>query len=111
MARSRAMPWVLGALAVLWVVGRTTGGPDAPTSPSAGTSSHDRATSSATVTETPTPSVAATPSRSAKPQQPAARPGTALAALASLPVKGRAPMTGYSREEFGQAWLDADRNG
>jgi hypothetical protein len=31
--------------------------------------------------------------------------------LATLPVKGRAPMTGYDRDEFGQAWLDADRNG
>jgi hypothetical protein len=31
--------------------------------------------------------------------------------LATLPVKGRAPMTGYSREAFGPAWLDANRNG
>lgn len=30
----------------------------------------------------------------------------ALAALNSLEVKGRAPMTGYEREEFGQAWSD-----
>ncbi|WP_187298362.1 hypothetical protein [Rhodococcus sp. BS-15] len=28
------------------------------------------------------------------------------AQLASLPVKGRAPKTGYSRDEFGQAWSD-----
>jgi len=32
--------------------------------------------------------------------------GTALAQLESLPVKGRAPLTGYSRDEFGQAWTD-----
>ncbi len=38
-------------------------------------------------------------------------PGTALALLATLPVKGRAPRTGYDREQFGQAWLDTDRNG
>jgi hypothetical protein len=31
--------------------------------------------------------------------------------LDRLPVKGRAPMTGYDRDEFGPAWLDADRNG
>ncbi|KGM11318.1 HNH endonuclease family protein [Cellulomonas bogoriensis] len=31
--------------------------------------------------------------------------------LASLPVKGRAPRTGYSRDEFGPAWADVDRNG
>ena len=37
--------------------------------------------------------------------------GTALAALAALPVKGRAPRTGYQRELFGQAWSDVDRNG
>lgn len=31
--------------------------------------------------------------------------------LASLPTAGRAPMTGYAREQFGPAWADADRNG
>lgn len=31
--------------------------------------------------------------------------------LAGLDVKGRAPTTGYSREEFGPAWADVDRNG
>lgn len=31
--------------------------------------------------------------------------------LAQLPVKGRAPKTGYARTEFGQAWADVDRNG
>ncbi|WP_345346282.1 GmrSD restriction endonuclease domain-containing protein [Rhodococcus olei] len=30
----------------------------------------------------------------------------ALALLATLPVKGRAPRTGYSRDLFGQAWTD-----
>ena len=38
-------------------------------------------------------------------------PGTALALLATIPVKGRAPMTGYSRDRFGPAWSDTDRNG
>ncbi|MEL7974372.1 DUF1524 domain-containing protein [Isoptericola sp. F-RaC21] len=37
--------------------------------------------------------------------------GTALAALADLKVKGRAPKTGYDRELFGAAWSDVDRNG
>jgi Excalibur calcium-binding domain/Protein of unknown function (DUF1524) len=37
--------------------------------------------------------------------------GTALAAVARLTVKGRAPKTGYTRAQFGQAWFDADRNG
>ncbi len=35
----------------------------------------------------------------------------ALDVLASLPVKGRAPRTGYRRDNFGQAWADVDRNG
>jgi hypothetical protein len=38
--------------------------------------------------------------------------GTAAALLETLPVKGRAPKTGYDREgKFGSAWLDVDRNG
>ena len=39
------------------------------------------------------------------------RARSALAALGSLPVKGRAPMTGYDREAFGPEWFDADGNG
>jgi hypothetical protein len=42
---------------------------------------------------------------------PAPAVGSALAAVALLPVKGRAPKTGYDRDEFGQAWADVDRNG
>ena len=38
-------------------------------------------------------------------------PGAALVALAGLAVKGRAPKTGYSRDQFGQSWRDLDRNG
>jgi Excalibur calcium-binding domain/Protein of unknown function (DUF1524) len=63
-----------------------------PTSPTAG-AAKDSAT---TPTETDTESAAA---------------DSAAAVLATLPVKGRAPMTGYDRDRFGQAWLDADRNG
>ncbi|MGG5171474.1 HNH endonuclease family protein [Pseudarthrobacter sp. J1738] len=36
---------------------------------------------------------------------------SATEVLALLEVKGRAPSTGYNRENFGQAWLDVDRNG
>jgi hypothetical protein len=31
--------------------------------------------------------------------------------LNSLLIKGRAPKTGYSRDQFGAAWVDVDRNG
>ena len=50
-----------------------------------------------TVTTSTTPKPAAT--------------GTALAAVAKLTVKGRAPKTGYTRAQFGQAWFDTDHNG
>ncbi|WP_307091638.1 DUF1524 domain-containing protein [Arthrobacter sp. B2I5] len=45
---------------------------------------------------------------------PNAQPAYATKAtelLATLPIKGRAPKTGYDRAQFGQAWADVDRNG
>lgn len=36
---------------------------------------------------------------------------TALSALGELPVRGRAPKTGYDRDQFGPAWFDVDGNG
>ena len=35
-----------------------------------------------------------------------AKPGSALAGLSDLPVRGRGPLTGYEREAFGPAWTD-----
>lgn len=35
----------------------------------------------------------------------------ARAALDQIPVKGRAPKTGYARNQFGPQWSDVDRNG
>ncbi|WP_423721560.1 GmrSD restriction endonuclease domain-containing protein [Arthrobacter caoxuetaonis] len=40
-----------------------------------------------------------------------AQAGTALEQLGTIAIKGRAPKTGYSREEFGPAWADVDHNG
>jgi hypothetical protein len=37
-----------------------------------------------------------------------ARGGSALAAVSRLEVKGRAPKTGYSREQFGDGWASVD---
>src|SRR6478752_6063103 len=48
------------------------------------------------------------PTTSSTPPQP---PGPAVAALATLPVKGRAPKTGYARAQFGPAWADTDHDG
>jgi hypothetical protein len=51
----------------------------------------------------------------ARPRNPPATsrpaPGTALAVLGELPMKGRAPQAGYNRDEFGQTWLDTNRTG
>ncbi len=53
------------------------------------------------------------PTRSATTQPPKSTTGkgSALIALASLAIKGRAPRTGYDRGAFGQSWRDLDRNG
>lgn len=37
--------------------------------------------------------------------------GSASQTLAALPVKGKAPKTGYSRDQFGSAWKDINGNG
>ncbi|GAB3592347.1 hypothetical protein GCM10027446_12860 [Angustibacter peucedani] len=68
----------------------------------------------------PSPAATATTAASAGPAATAATAvpateagaaGTSLAALARVPVKGRAPRTGYERAAFGAAWSDTDRNG
>jgi hypothetical protein len=74
---------------------------DAPKAPRG---RHRRTPSATPTTSAPSPSTAPTPEQQAG-------SGTALAALSALAVKGRAPMTGYDRDRFGPAWLDADRNG
>ena len=38
----------------------------------------------------------------------ASKPGTALSALGRVPVKGRAPKTGYRRDQFGDGWASVD---
>lgn len=42
---------------------------------------------------------------------PAHLASSARDALDRLAVKGRAPKTGYARSEFGDGWVDVDRNG
>ncbi len=59
----------------------------------------------------PTPSATATQGPDALPPAPGTAPGSALAAVDELVVKGRAPKTGFSRDEFGPAWADVDHNG
>lgn len=56
--------------------------------------------------EAPNPTPAVTPTA-----EPATSGELAVDALDGLAIKGRAPKTGYSREQFGQSWRDLDRNG
>ncbi|MEY9852626.1 hypothetical protein ABH923_002304 [Leifsonia sp. EB41] len=99
--RRRAAPWPVAAVALLLALAGAGGyaalnGGGAPAGPTA--------------------AGASTP---ALPSPPGARTAAgvldasgARAALAQLPVKGRAPATGYDRvARFGEAWLDVDRNG
>jgi hypothetical protein len=44
-------------------------------------------------------------------QSAGVKTGFATAVLETLPVKGRAPKTGFTRAQFGPAWADVDRNG
>ena len=56
----------------------------------------------------PAPQPPADPAPQPDPAPPAS---AALTQLASLPVKGKAAKTGYSRDKFGPAWKDVDGNG
>lgn len=80
----------------------------------------DSASASATPSESASPSE--TPEPSASPSDDASAQsdansessnasGAAVDMLATLPVKGRAPKTGYARTQFGAAWSDVDHNG
>ncbi len=89
------MRWVVAAVALAMVAGcdvaSAVKGPTAAGAPSG----------------VPTAVAPGTPGKT-----PAPAPASpAAAALAKLPVKGRAPKTGYSRDQFGPAWADTDRNG
>ena len=67
----------------------------------------------ATVTGVPAASATATATEPSPPDDEVTPPpsGKAAEMAAQLPVKGRAPKTGYARSQFGQPWFDADRNG
>jgi hypothetical protein len=88
------------------VLGASSGG--TATAPATTTTAPTTTTTSRIVSPTQAGglSSAATTSATTRP-----KPGTALAAVATLTVKGRAAKTGYSRAAFGQTWFDADRNG
>jgi hypothetical protein len=92
----------------LFSSGVLSAGADATTSAAhtPGAASSGTTTLPTVTTSTPAP---ATPGPTHASSQEAA---AARATLAGLPVKGKAPATGYDREaDFGTAWLDVDHNG
>ncbi|SDO31855.1 Protein of unknown function [Microbacterium sp. ru370.1] len=122
-SRSSAAIWTVVAVVAFAIAGSiTTVTSPAKTTPVAQPA--PVATASATPSPTATPTASATPfaDDQAALAAFAGQAGTvadasvttdkiALAALDTLAVKGRAPKTGYDRDEFGQRWLDVDRNG
>jgi hypothetical protein len=67
----------------------------APTVPSNSASARSKAASAPSITENASKAEA----------------GTTMHQLAGIPIKGRAPKTGYERSLFGSGWKDPDRNG
>jgi Protein of unknown function (DUF1524)/Excalibur calcium-binding domain len=88
--------------AVLTLAACTSGATRTPLATPTGRSDQPSAGESAAPTVAARTATAPLPSRST----PAPAAGTALAGLAALRVKGRAPMTGYARSQFGTAWSD-----
>jgi len=58
----------------------------------------------------PTPISSAAPAKTNTLDESSSAANT-LRVLETIPVKGRAPKTGYARSEFGSPWIDVDRNG
>lgn len=131
MWRAESPAWSIAAVALLVGTIANVASPDrgepvaeiaAPTasslpSPSPPTSFSPSAAPSATATPTPTsaPSKAtptAAPSETTTPADGGSKFDDAELLLASIPVKGRAPKTGFDRDvQFGNGWIDVDRNG
>jgi Protein of unknown function (DUF1524)/Excalibur calcium-binding domain len=87
-----------GVVALLAMLGGAAGCEDGSATAPGGTGA-----SAPTTVEQPAPGPSHAPASGS--------PGSALAALAQVEVKGRAPSTGYTREQFGDGWVDTDHNG
>ena len=103
-ARSGVVDWIAAGLAGLLLVSAT-----ACASPATAPAASSPAAAPATSASAPDPVASTAPAAEEAAPGPAA--GKALDLLATIPVKGRAAKTGYSRDQFGQAWADVDRNG
>lgn len=103
--RSGAVDWIAAGLAGLLLISATACAGPGATPPAAPAPAASPAPTVPAAAESPAPTAGAVP------PEPGTAAGKALDVLATIPVKGRAPKTGYSREQFGQAWADVDRNG
>ncbi|MCU1519770.1 MAG: hypothetical protein JWN19_155 [Arthrobacter sp.] len=115
--------WIGCGLASLLLVSATSCADPGTTPSAAGGSSATGASAAALATPTAPPAFGNAPlepnstsgadfsGTNAPPRPQPAYVSKALDVLATLPIKGRAPKTGYSRDQFGQAWTDVDRNG
>ncbi|MDN4644348.1 GmrSD restriction endonuclease domain-containing protein [Arthrobacter sp. PsM3] len=104
-ARSGAVDWIAAGLAGLLLISATACAGTGTAPAAAPTALPTVSTAGSPAAASPEPGAEDTPN-----QQPAFA-AKALDVLATIPVKGRAPKTGYSRDQFGQAWADVDRNG
>lgn len=104
------------ALLVVSTLGAACTTPGEPTAASTTTTTMTATATATAPAETITPSpVTVTETAASIAREPAASStadgagasSPALAALGTIPVKGRAPKTGYDRAQFGQAWSDA----
>lgn len=89
---------------------------DSGTEAAAEPSASSPPTPSPSPSDSPTPDPEPTPSPSVSrggpsPTTSPGAEGNAMAVLGALEMKGRAPKTGYHRDQFGQRWADVDRNG
>ena len=77
------------------------------------TAGQETVADTASVTESVEPygSVASSTEEDPAEGAPAEEAGEAAETLETLAVKGRAPKTGYDRDQFGPAWADVDHNG
>lgn len=100
--------------AILWLFS-SCGASDTADSSQPGSVTPSQVQSSAVVSTPTAPE--STPTASDVPSSPSPSPSNtsvssnALVVAQGLPVRGRATDTNYSREAFGSAWKDVDRNG
>ncbi|WP_424420507.1 HNH endonuclease family protein [Microbacterium sp.] len=113
----RGGAWLLiVVVAVIALISGAVGGAQNPNAePAAAPTASARSSAPSTVSPTPldaAPTAAPQPPPTETPSAaPTASADSALALLKTLPVKGRAPKTGYERAQFGPRWKDVDRNG